>query len=185
MTPEELKSRFMGWQCRIRQYSVRRNAGRPTDGMRPVLTVRDQEVGPVTVQMVKSDSADVTREFRYLAKKTLDPQDRFHSAIRLLSEYYYQIPAEFDDELTAVYPLNSALADQIVRAGSGVLSFAQANQRYVLECSVRGLSEPEPKYQATYWHNCLFNSSMPGVVKVLGFMPRWQASTYRQQDIPT
>ena len=137
------------------------------------------------VQMVKSDSTDITREFRYMIKKTQDPQDRFHSAVRLLSEYYYQIPAEFDDELMAVYSIDSELADQIVQAGSGVLLFSQANQRYALKCSIRRLSEPEPKYQATYWHNCLFNSSMPGVVKMLGFMPSWQASTCRQQDVPT
>lgn len=182
MTPENLKSQFMGWQCRIRQYSVRKNQGRPTAGMRPVLLVKDQEVGPVMVQMVKSDSTNVIREFRYMVKKTLDPQDRFQSAVRLLSEYYYQIPSEFDDELTAVYPLKSELVDQIIRVGSGVLVFLQGNQCYTIECSIRKLSMEEPKYQATYWHNHLFNPSMPGVVKMLGFRPLWHSSTYRLQD---
>jgi hypothetical protein len=38
---------------------------------------------------------------------------------------------------------------------------------------VRALTEDDPAYQATYWHNALFNAGLPGAVRVLGFQPDW------------
>ena len=183
MTPEELKEQFIGWQCRIRQYSVRKNEGIPSPGMKPSLQVSGQEVGPVNVQIVKMDSEELIQEFQFMFHKTQDPKDRYENALKLFSEYYYQIPTEFSEELTAVYSLNSELADQIVSVGEGSLSFDQGNQLYDLNCRIRMIDANELEHQATYWHNHLFNPSMPGRVKVLGFTPDWAASTFRTGDI--
>ena len=184
MDPDELKEQFIRWQCRIRQYSVRKDRGRPSQGMRPRLLVKGQDAGAATVMMVKSDSADVTREFRFIYQRTQDAADRYQQAVKLLSEYYYQIPAEFSEELAAVYPLDSAFADRVVQAGESRLVFEQGNQRYDILCRTRDIPRADPKYEAVYWHNRLFNSNLPGVVKILGFAPVWEASGFFHLDQP-
>lgn len=184
MDAVELREQFIRWQCRIRQYSVRKDRGRPSQGMCPRLLVRGQDAGTATVMMVKSDSADVTREFRFIYQKTQDPVDRYQQAVKLLSEYYYQIPAEFSEELAAVYPLDSAFADRVVRTDESRLVFEQGNQRYDILCRTRDIPRSDPKYEAVYWHNRLFNSSLPGVVKILGFAPVWEASDFVHLDQP-
>lgn len=176
--PQQLKEQFVAWQCRIRQYSVRRNEGRPSPGMRPEMTLQGRAMGTINVVITKLDSESITREFRFMVQKTNDVQARYDGAIKLLSEYYYQIPAEFDQELTAVFSLESDLANSILDHGQCVLVFDQGNQTYHLECSVRAIVESDQKYQATYWHNHLFNPAMPGVVSVLGFQPDWQNSWF-------
>ena len=184
-SPRDLKHQFLAWQCRIRQYAVRRNEGRPSSGMRPGLWIRDQAGPAVNVLVVRSKSEEVTREFRHMVQKTLDPQDRYSNAIRFLSEYYYQTPRDFDEELTAVFSVDSTLADRIAAEARCRLVFDQGNQRYILYCSTRLIEQSDPKYQTSYWHNHLFNSSMPGAVKVVGFRPDWALSAFHSgSEVP-
>jgi hypothetical protein len=178
LTAEELKSQFIAWQCRIRQYSVRKSEGRLSSGMQPELSIGDLLVGPITVQLVMTDSEDVTGEFKFMVQKTQDPKDRYEAAIKLLSEYYYQIPTEFDEEIVAVFSVGSVLAAQIVEAGTSKLKFDQGNQIYHMNCKTRMVDPEEPKYKAAYWHNSLFNPSMPGVVAMVGFTPDWNISSF-------
>jgi len=110
-----------------------------------------------------------------MAKKTQDPKIRYDNAIKFLSEYYYQIPAEFDRELTAIFPLQSEVADYLVNSGRCTLEFEQGQQRFTLPCHTRTIDAQEEKYQATYWHNYLFNRNIPGVVKIVGFQPIWES----------
>lgn len=175
---QDLREQFIAWQCRVRQYSVRKNEGIPASAMRPELEVAGQNIGSISVQIVKTDSENITREFRFMAQKTQDHQARYEGAIKLLSEYYYQIPAEFDEEMTAVFSMNSELARQIIEIKKCVLHFDQGNQTYRLSCHARAIHTDEQKYQATYWHNALFNPSMPGVVRMIGFTPDWDASYF-------
>ena len=147
--------------------------------MQPVLELANQVAGPVNVQIVKRHSEEVTREFRFMIQKTQDCQARYENALRFLAEYYYQIPDEFDEELTAVYAIDSGISQQIVDIGQCILRFDQGNQRYDLQCTARFLEQQDAKYQATYWHNHLFNPTMPGLVRVIGFIPDWALSSFR------
>ena len=176
--PQVLKEQFIGWQCRIRQYAVRKGEGRPCPGMRPSLELQGQNPSWVNVQIVKTNSDDVTREFQFMIQKTQDPRDRYNAAIKLLSEYYYQIPSEFDEEMTAVYSVGSEVAEQIVSTEQCLLRFDQGNQVYNLVCRARFIETDDAKHQATYWHNHLFNPAMPGSVQVVGFLPDWTRSTF-------
>lgn len=178
LSPEELRIQFIGWQCRIRQYSVRKNEGRPSTGMQPTLIAKGQTVGQINVQIPKFDDNDTTREFRFMVQKTHDLQGIYENAIKLLSEYYYQIPTEFSEELTAIYSLQSELADQIVEIGTCSLRFDQGNQIYDLHCKTRFIDLDDNLHQATYWHNKLFNPTLPGRVKVIGFLPDWGSSSF-------
>lgn len=172
----ELKNHFIGWQCRIRQHAIRKNEGRPSMGMRADVVVDGESIGLVTMMIVKSDATTIISEFRFMANKTQDPKQRYDNAIKFLSEYYYQRPAEFDEELTAVFALDSALAKKISDTDKCELVFEQGNQRFELTCNTRSLSVENQNYQSTYWHNYLFNPNMPGTVAILGFIPKWDQS---------
>ncbi len=91
----------------------------------------------------------------------------------MLAAAYYQRPQEFSDQLTALFGIDSVIAEQVLAAGRCLLAFEQYSQRYTLPCAPRVLAEDDPAYQATYWHNALFNPALPGAVRVLGFQPDW------------
>ena len=38
------------------------------------------------------------------------------------------------------------------------------------------LDPEEPAFEATFWHNRLFNPNLPGDVAILGFQPDWRSA---------
>ena len=164
---------FLAWQCRIRQIAVREHGGRPTSGMRPVLVVAGPRVGPITVVITKRDGGATTTQFRFMVKKTHDPADRYDAALRHLAAAYYQRPDSFSDRLTAVFPPEAELPVQISGRTDCVLSFAQFSQTWRLPCVAQLLEPDTAEYQATYWHNALFNPRLPGGVRIVAFAPDW------------
>jgi hypothetical protein len=141
--------------------------------MRPVLEVAAQRVGPITVVLNKRDGGKTTGEFRFMVKKTQDPADRYDAALRHLAAAYYQRPDSFSDRLTAVFSPQAELPAQISGRSDCVLSFAQFNQRWRLPCAAQLLDSEAAEYQATYWHNALFNPRLPGAVQIVAFAPDW------------
>ena len=75
---QALRAHFLGWQCRIRQLSVRQADGRPTSGMRPsvTLTATGDTLGQIIVLIRKKNSQEVTAHFQHLVRKTRDPAER-------------------------------------------------------------------------------------------------------------
>lgn len=175
---QALRAHFLGWQCRVRQYAVRQGGGRPTSGMRPrVLLGRPAaDLGPITVLINKSDPTQVVSQFRHLVRKTHDPVERYHDALKVLAAAYYQRPEEFSDELTALFGEVSDTADRLLADCRCRLLFDQYSQSYDLPCTLRRLPESHPAFEATYWHNSLFNPNIPGGVRVLAFRPDWSAA---------
>ena len=165
---------FLGWQCRLRQHSIRTAEGRPSGGMRPDVSVAGNSLGAITVLIIKAEPADMTAQFRYMVQKTTDPAERYESAVKMLAEAYYQRPKEFSNELTGLFGPGSGLAQHLIAQGECELTFEQFSQSYRLPCTVEGLAESHPHYQATFWHNSLFNHEIPGGVIVLGFKPDWE-----------
>ncbi len=160
---------FIGWQCRIRQHVVRKQEGRPSSGMRPSLYLNGELISPITINLMKEDASAVTTEFQFIHKKTQDPKARYESGLKILCEYYYQRTNEFDHEVSAVFSLDSALAAKIVASDEVELRFDQSSQGYSLNCNARIIPIGDEKYEATYWHNALFNPNLPGAVTVIGF----------------
>ena len=173
----KLREHFLGWQCRVRQYSLRKEDGRPSAGIRPLLTIGAEPVGHITVLIVKRYSEEHTAQFRYLVQKTNDPAERYRSAMQMLSSAYYQRAREFSDEMTALFGPDSATADRVVNEGPAQLEFSEYNQSYQLPCRVRKLAPDTDGFQATFWHNHLFNPNLPGDVLILGFQPDWSSAT--------
>jgi len=173
--PTQIKRlHFLGWQCRLRQHSIRTEEGRPSSGMRPEVSVAGKSLGTITVLVVKAEPDDMTAQFRYMVKKTPDPAERFENAIKVLAEAYYQRPKEFSDEMTALFGPGSRFAQHLINQGDCELHFDQFSQSYRLPCRVEALRESHSHYQATFWHNSLFNHEIPGGAVVLGFKPDWE-----------
>jgi hypothetical protein len=74
-----IQNHFIGWQCRVRQYAMRNGEGRPTSGMRPDVFLEDGEEvsSALTLLLVPAQPQESIQQFRFMALKTQDPQDRY------------------------------------------------------------------------------------------------------------
>ncbi|HZT17847.1 MAG TPA: hypothetical protein VFA23_00515 [Dongiaceae bacterium] len=170
-----LRAEFIGWQCRIRQMAARQDGGRPSPGMRPRAVTREgHEVSPgVVVLIVEAEPSASTQLFRYQYLKTQDPAERYAKALEILQACYFQQPAQFSDVMTALFGPGSPTAAGLLSHGRCLLEFEQYAQGYRIPCAVAGLPEHHPFFQATYWHNRLFNPNLPSGIEILSFTPDW------------
>jgi hypothetical protein len=177
-----LKREFIGWQCRLRQLVARESGGRPSAGMRPRATTHEghEIAGGITVLIVESDPLVSTQLFRHQFSKTQDPGERYGKMLEILQASYFQQPASFSDVLTALFGADSAVAAQLLSHGRCILEFEQYSQGYRIPCAVAALADRHPFYQATYWHNRMFNPHLPARIEILSFTPDWpHAADYR------
>jgi hypothetical protein len=93
-----------------------------------------------------------------------------------LSAGYYQQAKEFSDTLTATFVPGSPGAEALLAAGRCRLGFDAYSQRFDLDCAVRRLEPAHPLYQATWWHNRLFNPDLHPDTVILAFRPDWESS---------
>ena len=170
-----LRDEFLGWQCRIRQLSARQSGGRPTAGMRPrVLSPRGDELAPgITLLIVEDDPAASTALFRHQYLKTNDPIERYEKIVEILAASFFQHPTDFSGVMTALFGPDSAVAAGLLNHGGGILEFEQYAQAYRLPCRVAELATNDAFFQASYWHNRLFNPNLPPGVRILSFTPDW------------
>jgi len=171
-----LRDQFLRWQCRARQNAVRMQEGRPSAAMQPRVIVAGQSLARITVVLNKRNQFTMTQELRHAVLRTHDPRSRFESALKLLAAEYYQRHQTFSDRMTALFGPNSPLVERVLDAGDCALEFTQPRQHYLLPCTVERLAESDPAYQATSWHNHLFNPAMPPDVQVLAFQPNWSTA---------
>jgi len=171
-----LRDEFVGWQCRIRQLAARQAGGRPSAGMRPRVTSPEgAELAPgIVVLIVEADPTVSTTLFRYQYLKTQDPTERYDKMLEILQASYFQQPARFSDVMTALFGAPSALALRLLAHGRCVLEFEEYAQGYRIPCAIAALGAEHPRYQATYWHNRMFNPNLPGEVSILSFTPDWR-----------
>jgi len=176
---QELKQYFMLWQCRLRQMMMREREGKPDEAIMPQLLLGDSDeaLGHIITLICKRPEYSKVPELKQMVRGTFDPAIRRKKALTLFSETYYQKAAEFSDILTCTFSPDSQGARKIRQAGTCTLLFEALNQRYTLHCKVWRLSQHNPLWQATYWHNILFNPSLPGDTLVLGFEPDWAKSS--------
>lgn len=173
---DALRDSFLGWQCRIRQMAVRQNEGRPTPAMAPETFIGDVPIGPVVTLLLKRPPFSVTPELMHMVKATFDPRQRREKALKFLASSYYQRFREFDDELTALFGPDSSTAEALLGAGECRLVFKQFTQSFDVMCTVRRLDRQDYGFDATFWHNSLFNTNLPNGVQILGFQPDWARS---------
>ena len=171
----ELRGRFLGWQCRVRQLAMRTREGRPDEAATPAVALAgsSEPLGHIITVMSRTGAHSVTPELQHLARKTHDAAERRNKAIEFLSSAYYQKPQRFSDTLTATFSPGSKGAAALLQAGSCTLTFAAYSQRFDLACTVKNLRPGHALYQATWWHNLLFNARLHPQTVILGFEPRW------------
>jgi hypothetical protein len=174
LSPADQYKRFISWQCRLRKLSVRELGGRPTLGMSAgVYSISGgEEQSCMNFLIVKKESDKLNSELRHIIKKTQDSAEWVKNGLRILAERHYHDDFDFCDELTALFSFDSPLAEALTTAGECRLKFVEASIEHEFDFSVRELAEQDSAHQATYWHNHLFNPSLPGRVHILGFTPR-------------
>lgn len=172
---QALRQQFLGWQCRIRQLAVREAGGRPSAAMRPrATTMQGDEISPgIIVLVVESDPAASTILFRHQYLKTHDPNERYDKILEILQASHFQRPAEFSDVMTALFGPRSPAAVRLLAHRHCILEFEEYSQGYRIPCAVAALEETAPFFQATYWHNRMFNPNLPGEIQILSFTPDW------------
>jgi len=193
---QALADRFLAWQCRIRQRSMRRD-GRPSEGMRPGVASPGARPAPgeapritapaiasaaITVVLVPRAAPEVAGTLRHLVLKTHDPAERYAQGLRLLAAEYYEDAGAFEPRLAALFGPRVPLADALLGTARCELDFREGGERFFLPCAVRALAESDPAFAATYWHNRLFNPAMPAGVRVLEFQPDWHAAAEVQSS---
>ena len=168
-----LRTHFLGWQCRIRQHAVRIEDGRPSQGMQPSVVVDNEIIANLTVLINKKELAELVTEFSYIYKKTDDPALRRKDLLKVLVAGYFQQLEEFSDRLTALFSPNSEITNKLLGVRGVLLYFNQQNQQYKIPCSAQELNSEDPEFQATFWHNSIFNANLPANVRILAFTPDW------------
>ena len=93
------------------------------------------------------------------------------NGLKILAEWYYHDHKIFSDDLTALFAMDSDLAEAMLKAGKVRLRFAQDSMEFEFDFDVTPLEESDEAFQATYWHNHLFNPTLPGKVQVLKMTP--------------
>jgi len=175
----ELMERFLRWQCRVRQIAMRDHHGRPDDAITPELTLSGEKepLGHIITQLCKWEAYSKTPEMKHMVKRTHDPAQRRDKALEFFQSTFYQNIREFSDALTATFPPQSPGAARIVNARECTLTFAAYGQRFDLVCTATRLESNNSMYQATYWHNLLFNPTLNPNIEILQFSPDWDRST--------
>jgi len=174
MSSNEQYARFISWQCRLRKQSMREFGGRPSRGMSAgVYSVAGgDEQSRMNFLILRRDSRERTDEFRHIIRKTPDSSEWMKNGLRILAELHYHETDQFDERLTALFSLDSALADALSQAGQCHLKIGEKGIDYAFDFDVEPLAQDDERFQATYWHNRLFNPTLPGQVRVLCFSPR-------------
>ncbi len=170
---------FIAWQCRIRQMSVRKHHGMPLPGMMPRVDRIDGEsiTDAITVMILQKELDEVTDTFRHIVKRTHDPQKRREDAVKMLSSVHYQYPDTFSDQLTALFGEESGIAATLMDLGACRLEFSQFGQAYAIPCNVKELEAEDPSWQATFWHNHMFNPVLSEQSRIIAFQPDWAEMT--------
>ena len=174
-----LREEFFGWQCRVRQIAMRERDGRPDDAIMPVVTLPDsaEPLGSIITVLNKATDFSVIPEMQHLARKTSDEAERRTKSIEFLSSTYFQKPQSFSDIITATFVPGSQGAKKMCAASSCILTFTAYGQRFEFHSKATQLPFDDPLYQATWWHNFLFNASLHPKAIIVGFQPDWAASS--------
>ena len=174
-----IQNHFIGWQCRVRQYAMRNGEGRPTPGMRPDVLLENGKgvASAVTLLLVPDLLQDSILQFRFMALKTQDPQERYKKAIQILSSTFYQNVENFSGLMTGVFSTNSETVNRLTKNQRCVLEFDFQQQKFRVSTGIKVLLKKKPEYEFTYWHNFRFNPHLSPDVTVLGFEPDWTDSS--------
>jgi hypothetical protein len=174
-----LKTQFLGWQCRIRQMSVRQFGGQPMPAVRPRVSSKSGEliVPAMAILLIPQEPSASTAFFKFQVQKNNEPEQIRDAALQYLAADYFQLPELFSDEMAAVFPPQSTVAARLVGEKTLLLDFEQYSQKFSIPCRPRRMSASEPARDSAFWQARLFNENLPKDVDVIGFKPNWKTAT--------
>ena len=174
LSTAELYQRFLSWQCRLRKLSMRELGGRPTAGMSAGVyaVCGGDEQSRMNFLIMRRETGERTKELRHIVRKTPDSAEWMKHGLRILAERHYHDEDQFENRLTALFGLESTLGYALIEAGQCRLRFAEGGIEHEFTFDVELLDPRHPLFEATYWHNHLFNPALPGKVNVLACPPR-------------
>ena len=158
---------------------MRENFGRPDGAIKPRLTLNTNSgpIGDIITVLSRTPSHSKTPEMRHMVQSIFAPSQRRDKAIQFFSEIYYQKFQQFSDTLTAAFSPDSPMAEVICATKACLLIFESYGQRFDLNCTVSTLTKNNPLFQATWWHNKLFNPHLLPDTVILSFEPVWSRSS--------
>jgi hypothetical protein len=175
---DDLRDRFIAWQCRIRQLSARDYGGQPLPAMCPRVSRKNGEILlPAMNTLLVPEHADAsTAFFKFQTQKSPDPQQVREAVLKYLSGGFYQEPELFSDRLTAVFGVASGFASLAAKQKEVVLDYEQYSQSYRMFCKVAVLKEKDTTRNASLWQARIFNPAISNDATVLAFMPDWKSA---------
>ena len=170
-----IQNYFIGWQCRVREFALRNEEGRPNEGMRPQIELKNGEVVfPAATLLIIPNHPDQTiRLFRFMALKTQDPKERYNKALQLLAAKFYQNAEDFSGAMSGIFSRFSEEVKALEKDQSCIIEFDYQQQAFKIPCHVSASPKNESVHEFTYWHNYLFNPNLSPEVKVVHFKPDW------------
>ncbi|MFN4141080.1 hypothetical protein [Aestuariivirga sp.] len=173
-----LQQEFIGWQCRIRQMSVRNHEGMPMPAMRPRISSRKGDVlsPALTVLLVPEEMGPSLAFLRFQVQKTTEHKQARNAVVSYFAGEFYQLPELFRDEMTAVFAPSSPLAAQMVKLKEVLMDFEQYSQSYRMFAKVRQIGAKDEARDFSLWHARAFNPNIPNDSVVLGFKPDWRSA---------
>ena len=176
---ESLRTDFLFWQCKIRQFVMREKKGQPIKVLMPEVSINNEKVlAQIIVILSKVQVYSKIPEIRHIVQSSNDPKVSLDKGLELLSEKYYSNFLEFSDILTASFSCKSSIAKSICEKKFCNLKFEGYGKRFKLLCKVSALSKEDYYYQATWWHNKIFNSALHSNIEILSFEPDWSKSNF-------
>jgi hypothetical protein len=167
---------FLGWQCRLRQISMRQDSGRPGPGMMPQVSLARGEVilPGMVVLLLLTEPEETTTLLEFQAKRSNDPRQIYEAGLKFLQADFYHKPKRFNGNLAAQFPDASNAAQTLVDAGECILRFDQFSQSWTLPSHICVLEPSDPAHRYTRTHNAIFSARPVEQPIVLQFSPQWQ-----------
>jgi hypothetical protein len=178
----KLRTDFVKWQCRLRQYSVRLYSGQPMAAMCP--QVWSSQGGTIArsiiTLMLQQDPRDSTAFFKFQVQKSNESEQVRSVALRYLAAEYFQIAEMLSDRLAAIFSAQSHIADQCLQSRRVWLHFAQHAQSFHVPCTARRLKDMDAARDAAIWQARAFNPHVPSDAQVISFAPNWKRAVAQQ-----
>ena len=175
-TNSDVSNRFVYWQCQIRKHSARELEYRPTSGIYPALFLDEEKIGHVITLLVPRTPAHDISQLQHIYNKTYDPNKRREGALKYLQSEFYQVPAEFNGELTVLAAKKASWVDSVLQAAAVRLVFEQDSRQWQLPCNMQLLADDDLRWQFTLAHNQLFSHALTNDIQVLHFNPVWDSA---------
>ena len=110
LSNSEMKSYFLGWQCRLRQLSAREYGGAPLPGMRPrVVSKTGEELMSAMTVLILPEAPDASTAYlKFQGQKSNEASKVYEAGVKYLAESYFQERAARADLPKAVEVLKRA-----------------------------------------------------------------------------